>query len=99
MNVADPQFDLRRVRIHPNFWYPVAWSREVRPGKVIGREFAGEPVALFRTATGHLVALEDRCAHRQVPLHLGVVVGETLKCGYHGWAYDCSGSCIDVPYL
>jgi phenylpropionate dioxygenase-like ring-hydroxylating dioxygenase large terminal subunit len=34
-----------------------------------------------------------------VPLHLGTVGGDTLKCGYHGWAYDCAGKCVDVPYL
>jgi renierapurpurin 18,18'-hydroxylase len=27
------------------------------------------------------------------------VAGQTLKCGYHGWAYDRAGACIDVPYL
>jgi phenylpropionate dioxygenase-like ring-hydroxylating dioxygenase large terminal subunit len=96
---AHPASDLRKVRIHPDFWYPLAWSREIKPGKILGRRFAGEPVALYRTQTGRLAALEDRCAHRQVPLHMGTVVGETLKCGYHGWSYDCSGACIDVPYL
>ena len=54
---------------------------------------------LFRGKSGQVFALEDRCAHRQVPLSLGVVEGDTLKCGYHGWAYDCAGNCIDVPYL
>jgi phenylpropionate dioxygenase-like ring-hydroxylating dioxygenase large terminal subunit len=54
---------------------------------------------LYRGASGRAFALEDRCAHRQVPLHLGTVTGDTLKCGYHGWAYDCAGKCIDVPYL
>jgi hypothetical protein len=28
-----------------------------------------------------------------------VVDGEAIRCGYHGWTYDCSGKCIDVPYL
>ena len=46
-----------------------------------------------------MFALEDRCAHRQVPLHLGVVCGDELKCHYHGWSYDCTGKCVDVPYL
>ena len=46
-----------------------------------------------------MFALEDRCAHRQVPLHLGVVSGDELKCHYHGWTYDRSGQCVDVPYL
>jgi phenylpropionate dioxygenase-like ring-hydroxylating dioxygenase large terminal subunit len=56
-------------------------------------------VALYRTKSGQLAALEDRCAHRQVPLHMGLVVGETLKCGYHGWSYNSAGACVDVPYL
>ena len=34
-----------------------------------------------------------------MPLHLGVVQGDGVKCHYHGWAYDCSGKCVDVPYL
>jgi len=92
-------YDIRTVGAHPDHWYPLAWSDEIAPGKVIGRQFAGQPIALFRTRDGKLSALEDRCAHRQVPLHLGVVAGETLKCGYHGWAYDRGGKCIDVPYL
>ena len=91
--------DLRRTSTHPDFWYPLAWSEEVKPGKTLARRFAGEPVVLFRGKSGQVFALEDRCAHRQVPLSLGVVDGETLKCGYHGWAYNCSGKCVDVPYL
>jgi len=90
--------DIRTIGTNPDFWYPLAWANEIKPGKVIGRHFAGQPIALFRTADGELGALEDRCAHRQVPLHMGVVAGQTLKCGYHGWAYDRAGACVDVPY-
>lgn len=92
-------FDLRAVGAHPDHWYPVAWSNEAPLGKAVGRRFAGEPIVLFRGKAGRVFALEDRCAHRQVPLHLGVVDGETLKCHYHGWAYDQAGRCVDVPYL
>lgn len=91
--------DLRRTATHPDYWYPLAWSKEVKPGKTLACRFAGEPVVLFRTQAGKIFALEDRCAHRQVPLSLGVVEGETLKCGYHGWRYNCAGTCVDVPYL
>ena len=92
-------FDLRRVDAHPDHWYPIAWAEEVRPGKALGRRFAGQPIVLYRGKEGRVFALEDRCAHRQVPLHLGVVDGEHLKCHYHGWAYDQTGKCVDVPYL
>lgn len=93
-----PVRDLRRVGIHPDYWYPLAWSHEVKRGKTHGVTFAGEPIVLARTESGKAFALEDRCAHRQVPLHQGVVDGESIRCGYHGWTYDCSGTCIDVPF-
>lgn len=99
LTIESPVRDLRRVPIHPDNWYPLAWSREVKAGKTLGVHYAGEPIVLFRTAAGNVHALEDRCAHRQVPLHAGVVDGEGIRCGYHGWTYDCSGKCTDVPYL
>ena len=94
-----PQVDLRRVGAHPDHWYPVAWSPEVKPGHAIPARFAGEPIVLFRNAAGTVSALEDRCAHRQVPLSRGLVDGDAIRCGYHGWAYDAAGQCTDVPYL
>lgn len=92
-------FDLRRVGAHPDFWYPVAWSDELKVGKALGRRFAGEPIVIWRGEDGGVHALEDRCAHRQVPLHLGVVCGNALRCHYHGWKYDESGRCVEIPYL
>lgn len=91
--------DLRRVGIHPDHWYPVARSGQLKVGKPLPVSFAGEPVVLIRTAGGTLFALEDRCAHRQVPLSAGVVAGEYIRCGYHGWTFDGSGKCVGVPYL
>jgi phenylpropionate dioxygenase-like ring-hydroxylating dioxygenase large terminal subunit len=99
MNVISPALDLRRVGAHPDYWYPVAWSRELKPGKSLAVRFAGEPIVLVRPKSGPVFALEDRCAHRQVPLSNGVVEGCAIRCGYHGWAYDPSGACTDVPYL
>ena len=96
----DPStFDLRRVGSHPDHWYPMAWSREIKPGKTYAARFAGTPIVIVRPEEGPVFALEDRCAHRQVPLSMGVVKGCTLRCGYHGWTYDASGSCLDAPYL
>ena len=94
-----PAADLRRVGAHPDHWYPVAWSKQLKAGRPRGVSFAGEPIVLVRTRSGSVFALEDRCAHRQVPLRFGVVDRETLRCCYHGWTYDCSGRCVDVPYL
>jgi phenylpropionate dioxygenase-like ring-hydroxylating dioxygenase large terminal subunit len=96
---SEASLDLRKIGAHPDHWYPVAWSRDVKPGKAFATSFAGEPIVLVRPRDGEVFALEDRCAHRQVPLSKGTVDGCTLRCGYHGWRYDASGSCVDVPYL
>ncbi len=45
--------------------------------------------------TPHLVAF--RCAHRGTQLSAGWVVGDNLRCFYHGWMYDPSGQCIEQP--
>ncbi|MEU1850579.1 aromatic ring-hydroxylating dioxygenase subunit alpha [Streptomyces sp. NPDC019990] len=91
--------DLRRVGAHPDHWYPVALSRRLRRERVLATAFAGERIALFRGRSGEVHALEDRCAHRQVPLSMGVVEGETLRCRYHAWAYRGDGRISQIPYL
>jgi phenylpropionate dioxygenase-like ring-hydroxylating dioxygenase large terminal subunit len=93
--------DLRRVGAHPDHWYPLAWSRELKPGKTLAVRFADKAIVLARPKESDkpVFALEDRCAHRQVPLSKGLVEGCAIRCGYHGWAYDQSGQCTDVPYL
>ncbi|MFC8697967.1 Rieske 2Fe-2S domain-containing protein [Streptomyces parvus] len=91
--------DLRRIGAGPDFWYPVALSRNVRKEGVAAAVFAGERIALYRAKSGAVHALEDRCAHRQVPLSMGVVDGETLRCCYHAWAYRGDGRISQIPYL
>ncbi|QDH16602.1 aromatic ring-hydroxylating oxygenase subunit alpha [Swingsia samuiensis] len=91
--------DIRLVDISPDFWYPIAWSKELRRGKTIGRYFGRQSIALIRPKRGPVFALENRCAHRQVPLSKGTVEGDSVKCCYHGWAYGRTGKCLDIPYL
>lgn len=91
--------DLRQIGLHPDFWYPFARSKRLKTGRTLAVNFAGEPIVLIRTESGRAFALEDRCAHRQMPLHLGVVDGERLQCSYHAWCYDACGKIVRVPYL
>ncbi|MER5475241.1 aromatic ring-hydroxylating dioxygenase subunit alpha [Streptomyces sp. NPDC002685] len=94
-----PVPDLRRIGISPDHWYPVATSRSVRRNRTFATAFAGERIALYRGRSGTVHALEDRCAHRQVPLSMGVVEGEILRCCYHAWAYRGDGRISQIPYL
>jgi phenylpropionate dioxygenase-like ring-hydroxylating dioxygenase large terminal subunit len=77
-------------------WYVAALENELTT-KPISRQILGRHVALFRTESGEIVALDDACPHRGYPLSLGRVNGETLVCGYHGFTFNCSGTCVEVP--
>jgi phenylpropionate dioxygenase-like ring-hydroxylating dioxygenase large terminal subunit len=79
-----------------NFWYAAAWSEEIT-GQPLARRILDRPVALFRTESGKAAAFDDCCPHRMVPLSRGRVEGESLRCGYHGLRFDCSGKCAEVP--
>ena len=79
-----------------NAWYIAAEPAEMEAG-IISRTLLNEALAIFRTESGMLAAVEDRCPHRLVPLSIGRVVGETLQCGYHGAAFNTSGQCVRIP--
>ena len=77
-------------------WYVAALATELE-SRPVARQILGEHVALYRSESGHIVALADSCPHRGYPLSLGTVVGEQLVCGYHGFTFDCAGKCVAVP--
>ena len=80
-----------------NCWQVAAFSREVVPGRMLPRRLLDQPLVLFRASTGRVVALEDRCPHRSAPLSKGKLLGDTIRCGYHGLRYDATGKCILIP--
>jgi len=79
-----------------NSWYVAAWDRELGR-QLLSRTLLGEPVVLFRTEDGRATALEDRCCHRHLPLSMGKLEGDRLRCGYHGLLFDASGKCVEIP--
>jgi phenylpropionate dioxygenase-like ring-hydroxylating dioxygenase large terminal subunit len=80
----------------PDQWYVAALSDELE-AKPLSRQILGQHIALFRSESGQVVALADKCPHRGYPLSLGTIVGEHLVCGYHGFTFDCAGTCVAVP--
>lgn len=80
-----------------NQWYVAATSREVTQQVPLQRWIMDEPVVMFRDGAGEAVALFDRCPHRGLRLSAGSVVGDTIRCTYHGMRFDRSGACVEIP--
>lgn len=81
-----------------NAWYVAGWSSEFgvedAPRRVTMLE---EHLVMYRLSSGAVVALEDRCPHRLLPLSLGKRIGDDIQCGYHGMTFDGGGQCVRVP--
>jgi carbazole 1,9a-dioxygenase len=72
-----------------NHWYPAFFSRQLAEGECRGQQMLGERI-LFKRIDGKVYAIEDRCAHRGVPLSVRpeCYTKNTITCWYHGFTYD-----------
>jgi len=79
------------------FWQPVAVSDGLAPGRAIPARILHEDLTVYRGESGtpHVVAY--RCAHRGTQLSTGWVEGDCIRCFYHGWKYDHTGQCVEMP--
>ncbi len=57
----------------------------------------GEPLVAFRDSRGRAGLLGEHCPHRRASLCLARNEAGGLRCAYHGWKFDVSGRCLDMP--
>ncbi len=79
------------------FWQPVAAVAEVAKGGAIPIRLLSEDLTLYRGESGNPHVVAARCAHRLNLLHTGWVENETIRCMYHGWMYNGTGQCVEMP--
>ncbi len=77
------------------FWYPIAFSRDVKD-QPISATLLDQRLVIWRTSAGISVA-NDICLHRGIPLSMGWVKDDQLICKYHGFHYSAEGRCVEVP--
>jgi phthalate 4,5-dioxygenase oxygenase subunit len=81
------------------YWTPALLAEELpepdcAPVRV---QLLSEFLIAFRDSEGRLGLIDEFCAHRCVSLWFGRNEGNGLRCPYHGWKFDVSGQCVDVP--
>src|SRR6202171_2069609 len=81
------------------YWIPALLASELAepdcaPGRV---QILSEKLLAFRDTQGRLGLVDEFCAHRGVSLWFGRNEENGLRCSYHGWKYDITGQCIEIP--
>jgi phenylpropionate dioxygenase-like ring-hydroxylating dioxygenase large terminal subunit len=79
-----------------NDWHAVAKSHDVTDRRPIKARLLEEDIVLWR-ANGNVLAWKDLCMHRGTRLSIGSVENDKLVCAYHGWTYDKTGKCVNIP--
>ena len=70
------------------WWYMVAPSKTLAPGKILRFDLADLPIVLFRGRHDRVVrALPAHCLHQGVDLANGTVIGDCIRCPLHHWEY------------
>lgn len=91
-------FALECERIFGKLWLFAGFADFVQGDKkFLTRTFGRVPVFVTRAASGELVAFENLCPHRQMPLFIEDFGKKGLFCPYHGWAFNDDGSLRRIP--
>ena len=82
-----------------SYWIPALLASELpepdcAPVRV---SLLSERLIAFKDTDGKIGLMDEFCAHRGVSLWFGRNEEGGLRCPYHGWKYDTSGQCIEVP--
>lgn len=81
------------------YWLPVLISSELQSSDCppLRVRLLGENLIAFRATSGTVGILQNACPHRGASLFFGRNEEEGLRCVYHGWKFDVTGACVDMP--
>lgn len=83
----------------PNSWYLVAFADEIGAGTLKRLPYLGRNMIAFRDENGAVAVLDGYCPHLGADLGAGGTCEDgAIRCPFHGWKYDGSGRCIEIPY-
>ena len=81
------------------YWQPIVLSSEVPTPDCppVRARILGEDLIVFRDTNGKVGVVDAYCPHRRAPMFYGRNEDCGLRCVYHGWKFDVTGQCTDLP--
>jgi phenylpropionate dioxygenase-like ring-hydroxylating dioxygenase large terminal subunit len=80
-----------------NEWYVIGYSIDFVEGTIYPIRLLERDLIAWRNSDGQIHVWEDLCIHRGARLSKGWIKNDAVVCPYHGWEYDCTGSCTLMP--
>jgi phthalate 4,5-dioxygenase len=82
-----------------HYWIPALLANELPENECppVRVKLLSERLLAFRDTEGRYGLIDEFCAHRGVSLWFGRNEEFGLRCPYHGWKYDVTGQCVEVP--
>src|SRR6058998_2038549 len=81
------------------YWLPALKTSELPSPDCppIRLRLLGENLIAFRVTSGKIGIIQNACPHRGASLFFGRNEEGGLRCVYHGWKFDVTGQCVDMP--
>ncbi len=81
------------------YWMPALLSEELQEpdGTPVRVRLLGEDLIAYRDTEGRIGLMQNACPHRGASMFFGRNEESGLRCVYHGWKFDVTGACIDMP--
>jgi 5,5'-dehydrodivanillate O-demethylase len=92
VGIGTPMGELLR-----RYWHPIATLPELLAEPVLAVTLLGEDLALFRSDSGEMGLVSQRCPHRGASLAYGIPEEDGLRYPYHGWKFSRGGACLEQP--
>src|SRR5579872_3856385 len=82
-----------------HYWVPGALASELPApdSDPLRLRLLGENLIAFRDTNGRVGVVQNHCPHRGASLFFGRNEENGLRCVYHGWKFDVTGQCVDMP--
>ena len=86
-------------RLFRSSWIPALLPEELPENECppVRVKLLSERLVAFRDTEGRLGLIDEFCAHRGISLWFGRNEDCGLRCPYHGWKFDVTGQCTDIP--
>src|SRR5690606_14430695 len=81
------------------YWVPalLSWELPEPDCAPVEVRLLGEDLVAFRQTDGRVGMVDERCKHRSASLFYGRNEENGIRCVYHGWKFDITGQCVDMP--